>query len=139
MKEKGLLLLALFSLSVHAADFNAVDALSERSKLPASEVSALLADCDANQTSTNFCSWRDQLVAEHDLQILVDEKSAASATCKSSLDAEISAWRKRRDTSCEKTAQKQYAGGSMLPAAKAICATAETRRMIKRVRARKCP
>jgi hypothetical protein len=139
MKGSGLFLLALFSLSAHAADFNPVDALSERSKLPASEVGALLADCGANQTSMNFCSWRDQLVAEHELQVLVDEKGAASATCKSSLDAAISTWRKRRDASCEKTAQKQYAGGSMLPAAEAICSTAETQRMIKKVRAKKCP
>jgi hypothetical protein len=32
----------------------------------------MLANCDANQTSLNFCAWRDRVVAEQKLQDVVD-------------------------------------------------------------------
>ncbi|MDR6496768.1 hypothetical protein J2797_006695, partial [Paraburkholderia terricola] len=28
----------------------------------------MLANCDANQTSLNFCAWRDKVIAEQKLQ-----------------------------------------------------------------------
>ncbi|WP_421030080.1 lysozyme inhibitor LprI family protein [Paraburkholderia kururiensis] len=114
-----------------------MDVISQRSGLPASEVNAMLSHCDANQTSTNFCAWRDQVVAEQELQRVVDEKSAASPACNEALEKKIEAWKKRRDASCQKSAQRKWGGGSMLPTAVAICATAETKRMTKRIDTRK--
>lgn len=131
------LILALVSTSALAAGPDPVDALSQRSGLPASEVSAMLSHCDADQTSTNFCAWRDQIVAEQELQRVVDDKSAASPACKEALEKKIDAWKKRRDASCQRSAQQEWGGGSMLPAAVAICATAETKRMTKKIDTRK--
>lgn len=131
------LILALVSASALAAGRDPVDIISERSGLPTSEVGAMLSHCDANQTSMNFCAWRDQIVAEQDLQHVVDEKSTASPACKEALEKKTEAWKKRRDASCEKSARQEWGGGSMLSTAIAICATAETKRMTKKIGARK--
>jgi uncharacterized protein YecT (DUF1311 family) len=40
---------------------------------------------------------------------------------------------KARDASCEKSARKEWDGGSMRPAAQAICATAATKKMTKKL------
>lgn len=64
---KKLILIVLASTNAFAGQTTA-DEISARSGLPASEVNALLADCDSNQTSMNFCAWRDQIVAERELQ-----------------------------------------------------------------------
>ncbi|WP_249746041.1 lysozyme inhibitor LprI family protein [Burkholderia sp. LAS2] len=45
-------------------------------------------------------------------------------------------WKKARDTSCEKSARHAWGDGSMRPAAQAICATAATKEMVKRLSAR---
>lgn len=134
------LVVAFVSVSALAAGRDPVDVISQRSGLPASEVSAMLSHCDANQISTNFCAWRGQIVAEQDLQRVVDEKTSASPACKDALGKKIDAWKKLRDASCQKSAQQEWGGGSMLPAAVAICATAETKRMTRKIDARKaCP
>ncbi|HLX02343.1 MAG TPA: lysozyme inhibitor LprI family protein [Trinickia sp.] len=117
---------------------NPVNELATRSGLPASEASALLSNCDADQTSMNFCAWRDQIVAEQELQRIVDQKSAASPACGIALEKKVVAWKKSRDISCKTSADQEWHGGSMLPAAIAICATAETKRMTKTIRAKKC-
>ncbi len=86
------------------------DEIAVRSGLPASEVNALLSDCDSNQTSMNFCAWRD-------------------------LDAQIAKWKRARDASCEKSTRNAWGDGSMRPAAQAICATEATKKMTKRLSA----
>jgi uncharacterized protein YecT (DUF1311 family) len=117
---------------------NPTDELATRSGLPASEINTMLANCDADQTSMNFCAWRDQIVAEQELQTIVDKKSAASSTCKVTLEKKITAWKQSRDANCKKSADQQWHGGSMLPAAFAICATEETKRMTKGLRKKVC-
>ena len=112
-----------------------VEEISARSGLPASEVNALLADCDSNQTSMNFCAWRDQIVAERELQKVVDRQKSAHPEHKAALDARIAKWKKARDASCEKSARKEWDGGSMWPAAQAICVTAATKKMTKKLSA----
>ncbi|AOI73641.1 lysozyme inhibitor LprI family protein [Burkholderia ubonensis] len=126
----GLLLLAS---ATAFAEQTPADEISARSGLPASEVSALLADCDSNQTSMNFCAWRDQIVAERELQQVVDQQISEHPERKAALDAKIAKWKKARDASCEKSARKEWGEGSMRPAAQAICATASTKKMTKRL------
>ncbi|NTZ08956.1 lysozyme inhibitor LprI family protein [Burkholderia metallica] len=128
----GLLVLA----STHAfAGPTAADEIAVRSGLPASEVNALLSDCDSSQTSMNFCAWRDQLVAERELQRIVDKQVNEQPRRKAALDAQMAKWKKARDTSCEKSARNAWGDGSMRPAAQAICATAATKEMAKRLSA----
>ncbi|KVN37576.1 hypothetical protein WJ63_33390 [Burkholderia pyrrocinia] len=126
----GLLLLASASAF---AEQTPADEISARSGLPASEVNALLADCDSNQTSMNFCAWRDQLVAERELQQVVDRQISEHPERKAALEAKVAKWKKTRDASCEKSARKEWGDGSMRPAAQAICATAATKKMAKRL------
>ncbi|MXK59264.1 DUF1311 domain-containing protein [Burkholderia pseudomallei] len=126
----GLLLLASASAF---AEQTPADEISARSGLPASEVNALLADCDSNQTSMNFCAWRDQLVAERELQQVVDQQISEHPARKAALEAKVAKWKKARDASCEKSARKEWGDGSMRPAAQAICATAATKKMTKKL------
>lgn len=128
----GLLLLASFNAF---AEQTPADEISARSGLPASEVNALLADCNSNQTSMNFCAWRDQLVAERELQHVVDQQISEHPQRRASLEATVAKWRKARDASCEKSARKEWGNGSMRPAAQAICATASTQQMTKKLSA----
>jgi uncharacterized protein YecT (DUF1311 family) len=124
----------LASVSAFAGQTPA-DELSARSGLPASDVNALLANCDANQTSMNFCAWRDQIVAERELQQIVEQRERAHPERKAALDARIKKWKKARDASCEKSAERAWDGGSMRPTAQAICATAATKKMTKKLSA----
>lgn len=123
--------------SAHAfAGPTAADEIAARSGLPASEVNALLSDCDSSQTSMNFCAWRDQIVAERELQRIVDKQVSEQPRRKAELDAQMAKWKKARDTSCEKSARHAWGDGSMRPAAQAICATAAPKEMVKRLSAR---
>lgn len=122
----GLLVLA----AAHAfAGQTPADEISARSGLPASEVDALLADCNSNQTSMNFCAWRDQIVAERELQQIVEQQESEHPEHKAALDARIAKWKKARDASCEQSSHKEWGDGSMRPAAQAICATAATKKL----------
>ncbi|KVT77573.1 hypothetical protein WK56_00695 [Burkholderia ubonensis] len=132
MTKLAFLLLLLASATAFAEQTSA-DEISARSGLPASEVSALLADCDSNQTSMNFCAWRDQIVAERELQQVVDQQVSEHPERKAALEAKIAKWKKARDASCEKSARKEWGEGSMRAAARAICATASTKKMTKRL------
>ncbi|KVU57392.1 hypothetical protein WK69_29450 [Burkholderia ubonensis] len=132
MTKLAFLLLLLASATAFAEQTPA-DEISARSGLPASEVSALLANCESNQTSMNFCAWRDQIVAERELQQVVDQQVSEHPERKAALEAKIAKWKKARDASCEKSARKEWGEGSMRPAAQAICVTASTKKMTKRL------
>ena len=134
MTKYCLWLLMVASAAAFAAPTPA-DEISARSGLPASEVTALLDNCDSSQTSMNFCAWRDQIVAERELQQVVDKQVSEHPERKASLEARISKWKKARDMSCEKSARKEWGDGSMLPAARAICAAASTKKMTKKLSA----
>jgi uncharacterized protein YecT (DUF1311 family) len=128
----GLFLLASFNA---LAEQTPTDEISARSGLPASEVDALLADCNSNQTSMNFCAWRDQLVAERELQRVVNQQIGKHPERKASLEATVAKGKRARDASCEKSAREEWGNGSMRPAAQAICATASTKQMTKKLSA----
>lgn len=136
MKRLFALMCVVFAASSAAADLDPANELARRSNLPASEVAALLATCessDASQMSINFCAWRDLIVAEHKLQHVVDDRNAQAPKCANALAKKISAWKKKRDAGCEKSAKLDYGGGSMLPTAVAMCETAETQLMTKKI------
>lgn len=134
--KKHLLWMLLVVSGAAVADQSPADEISARSGLPASEVTALLNNCDESQTSMNFCAWRDQIVAERELQQVVDKQVAEHPERKIGLEAKVAKWKKARDMSCEKSARKEWGDGSMRPAAQAICATAATKRMTKRLSVR---
>jgi uncharacterized protein YecT (DUF1311 family) len=130
--------LALVSCSALAAVSSPTDVIANRSGLPPSEVDAALAHCDANQMSMNLCAWRDQIVAEQKLERVVGVKAGSSETCKAALEKRLTAWRKRRDANCEKSASREWGGGSMLPTAVAMCKTVETERMSNAIQTARC-
>ncbi|WP_322038446.1 lysozyme inhibitor LprI family protein [Burkholderia cenocepacia] len=134
MKNHCLWLLLMMSAAA-CADQTPADEIAARSGLPASEVGALLNNCDSSQTSMNFCAWRDQIVAERELQQVVDKQVGEHPERKTALEAKIAKWKRARDASCEKSARKEWGDGSMRPAAQATCATAVTKKMTKRLSA----
>lgn len=133
------LVLVLACSPAMAGTVDPADVISRQSGLPASEVQGMLANCDANQVSLNFCAWRDRVVAEQKLQDIVDDRAAKSPGCKARLDSKIAAWKKRRDVSCKKSAEAENGGGSIVPMEIAACQAAETDRMAKAIAsARRC-
>ncbi|MFC0400793.1 lysozyme inhibitor LprI family protein [Paraburkholderia rhizosphaerae] len=138
MKALFCLLLSLVCVPSLAASSDPVDEIARRSGLPASEVGAVLANCDASQTSMTFCAWRDQLIAEQDLQSAVSGRETDSPACKAPLEKHVSRWSRQRDSTCEKQARKEWGTGSMRQAAQASCVTTETRRIIGKVMAFNC-
>ncbi|MGU7779695.1 lysozyme inhibitor LprI family protein [Burkholderia sp. PU8-34] len=135
MRKIAFVLILVASANVFAEQSPA-DEISARSGLPASEVNALLADCDSNQTSMNFCAWRDRIIAERALQQVVDKQVSEHPEQKAALEARIAKWKKARDASCEKSARKEWGDGSMRPAAQATCQTESTKKMTKKLLAR---
>ncbi len=107
--------------------------ISQRSGLPDVELSSLLADCTANQQSMYFCAWRDQIVADRAFAQALADKQRKMPQCKSSIEKNVASWIKSRDQSCAKSAMQEWGEGSMRPTAQAICVTAETVRMTKRL------
>jgi len=93
--------------------------LSHRSGLPEAELKQSLGNCDANQTNTNLCAYRGQIAADLTLKHAIIE------------------WQKSRDAACAKSAEREFGSGSMIPTAQAMCVTAETKKMIRRVQSRK--
>ncbi|MCC8394294.1 lysozyme inhibitor LprI family protein [Paraburkholderia sp. MMS20-SJTR3] len=132
------LALVLVGACASALAADPVEEIAKRSGLPASEVTATLADCEANQTSMNFCAWRDQIVSEQKLELAVAAKAGSSAACEKALKKKIAVWKKRRDAECSRSASRQWGGGSMLPTAAATCKTAETDRMRETIAATEC-
>lgn len=136
--RRALLMLALACSSAFAHADDPADVISKQSGLPSSEVQGMLANCDANQTSMNFCAWRDRVVAEQKLQDATAEKEKKFPSCKAGLERKIAAWKKRRDASCSKSAEAENGGGSIVPMEIATCQAAETDRMTKVIRSKNC-
>ncbi|MGF6570853.1 uncharacterized protein YecT (DUF1311 family) [Paraburkholderia sp. GAS333] len=124
---------ALACSSAFAETIDPADVISRQSGLPASAVQGFLANCDANQTSLNFCAWRDRVVAEQKMQDAVDAREAKSPGCKAHLENKIAFWKKRRDANCKKSAKAKNGGGSIVPMVIAACQAAETDRMTKKI------
>jgi uncharacterized protein YecT (DUF1311 family) len=105
-----------------------VSELSERSKIPESELNTLLADCNASQQSMYFCAWRDLISADRTFKQALADQKQAHPECKAALETNVATWERLRDRSCDRSAKKQYGEGSMAPTAKLLCVTTETTR-----------
>lgn len=135
--KRVLLVLALACSSAFANAPDPADVIAKQSGLPSNEVQSMLANCNASQTSMNFCAWRDRVVAEQKLLDAVAEKGRQAPGCKAGLDRKIAAWKKRRNARCKKSAAAENGGGSIVPMEIAACQAAEVDRMTKAVRATK--
>ncbi|MFC5474774.1 lysozyme inhibitor LprI family protein [Paraherbaspirillum soli] len=136
--KKILLLILLAAASVANAspryappDGEVLTELSRRSNLPEADLRQSLAKCDANQTNTNLCAYRDQVAADLALKHVVAEKVSRLPKRAQVIDDKVAKWEKSRDASCAKSAEREWGNGSMKPAAQAMCVTAETKKMIR--------
>jgi hypothetical protein len=107
--------------------------LATRSSLPEASLRGLLSNCNANQQSENLCAWRDQIVAQRAFRAAVAGKAQELSACKADIEHRAAGWERRRDRSCARQAQKQYAGGSLRPTAQAVCLTQQTRKLTARI------
>jgi uncharacterized protein YecT (DUF1311 family) len=121
-----------------AADIDIVGELAQRSGMPPAQLEPLLANCDANQTSMYFCSWRDLIVADHELDAAREKRSAVSPACKKSVDRRLEEWPDNRDRQCKNAAAREYQGGSLEQTARLQCSISSTRDMTKKINAVHC-
>jgi uncharacterized protein YecT (DUF1311 family) len=139
--KRVFLVLLFFSISVFASgsDMKAPDAatimadLSQRTGIPEDILAASLSNCDANQLNMNLCAQRDFVSADLSLKQLLRDKSDLYPTCMSSLQNRIARFEENRARGCGRSAKKNYNNGSMQPMAQSLCATNETKKMIKKL------
>lgn len=122
--------------SVQSTSVSVLEELVKRSGIPKDEMKSVLENCDATQLSMNFCSLRDQIVADAKLRQLIVDKKLRVPNCSDAIDAKVAAWQKNRDANCAKTAAKEFGSGSMEPTARLICSTASTRDFTSKLSAR---
>jgi hypothetical protein len=96
--------------------------VARRSGLHESEVSALLADCNANQQSLYFCAYRDFVAADLALERVASSKLKKFPSCRAASPGDIENSRRSIDSECRKSAVESYGEGSMAPTAQATCA-----------------
>ena len=134
MKKRWLLGL-LLALSIPAlADQTPAEELSALTRSPLSDIQEMLAKCDSDDQTTLgmvFCGWRDLIVAERELQEIVDQRNSQRPAHKAALNARIAHWKRARDTGCEKMAHRELAGGSEEPIEAVFCRAMETQDMVK--------
>jgi len=116
-------------------DAQARSQLAERSRLDAGTLDGLLADCDASQQAMMFCRWRDQIVADLELDQVVAARNAPGGGCPDSLVQSVDAWRQQRHSACTASAQAEWGEGSMQATALAICNAEATQVAIARLKA----
>ena len=134
--KKQFLLGLLLALSIPA--FAAVQTLAEElaalSGLPLTEIQPMLDGCDSDDQTTEgmyFCGWRDLIVAERDLQEIVDQRNSQRSEHKAALNVRIAQWKKARYADCKKSAHHDYAGGSIEPVVAIVCQGDETQDMVE--------
>ena len=137
--KRTLLLLAFLTVAAAASAQTLTDELAKRTGVSPAQVTALLANCDANRNSMKLCAWRDELAAERTLSRLIDEKRATSPKCGAVLEQKVAAWQRRRDETCRQSAQRQWTDGSMQSAALAMCTTDRTKQMMQTLSSNSCP
>lgn len=142
IKKISLLVLFIAVPSIHAASIKnpAADSAAILSELPRqsglteTELNHVLADCNASQQAMYFCAWRDRIAVEREFQHALDEKKSELADCKQFLDSRAAIWKKSRDRSCIRSANKTFGESSMKPTPQAMCESVETSRMTNRLK-----
>ena len=107
--------------------------LSNKSGLPSGDLSKILSDCSGSQQNMYFCAWRDQIGASLELDRVLANKHQQFPKCKAFMSSKVEKWARSRDISCAKSATNEFGQGSMKPTAQAMCVTAETVKMTKRL------
>ena len=116
-----------------------ITALAQRSGISEDELRGLLSRCEASQSAMNICAYRDAVAADLKLKHALASKVQQLPACKESLEARIARWDKKRDQGCERSAAKDYGGGSMAQMARSMCVEHEIVQMTKQVeRQRTC-
>ena len=118
----AVLALCCAAAGAQPAPRSAVAELSAASGLPEAEITALLADCAANQQAQYFCAWRDQLEAERKLDAALSLRGQASPECGKRLADEAPRWKRQVQRHCQGTAAKAWGGGSLQRTAELACA-----------------
>ena len=112
--------------AIQQTDAGVLEELTMRSGLSETDMKAMLDHCDATQHSIDFCAQRDELVADRKLQRVIADKKAQAPACTAVIDARVAAWQKKRDVSCDRSAARDFGGGSMEAGARLLCRTANT-------------
>jgi uncharacterized protein YecT (DUF1311 family) len=141
--SKAILMLgaSVWVVAAFAAHPDPADVIAKQSGIPPEEVRSTLSQCGSgneDQTTLNFCSWRDLVVAEQRLQDQVDARGRRRPECVAPLKAKVDAWKPKRDASCKRSASKQWGNGSFLPTAIAMCEQAETEHMTREIKTMPC-
>lgn len=127
----GLLLAA--SICVFA-DQAPAEKLAARSGLPLPDIKEFLANCDSDdqtQQGIYFCTWRDLIVAEHELQQTINQIINQHPDRKAALETHSAQWKKERDTKCRETAHNSFGGGSIESTAAVTCEAILTENLTK--------
>lgn len=104
-----------------------VKELSARSRIPASELRSLLADCSRTQLSMNICAFRDFVASDLELDAAISiKRKSAPPQCQTAIDRMHSAWQAGRDKICKRETEADK-GGSMYPLLLMSCEAAATR------------
>ena len=134
--KKQLLSGLIFAVSIPA--FAAVQTpaqeLAASSQLPLGEIQETLAKCDSVDETTQdmyFCAWRDLIVAERDLQKVIDQRNSQRPERKAALNTRIAHWKKARAADCKKSAHRELAGGSLEPVEALGCQVEKTVDMVR--------
>jgi hypothetical protein len=122
LRRATALALCCTAAGAQPAPSSTVPELSAASGLPEAEITALLADCAANQQAQHFCVWRDRLEGEHKLDAALSQRSQASPECGKRLAGESLRWKRQVQRHCQGTAAKAWGGGSMQRTAELACA-----------------
>lgn len=129
---KRILLLAttlLVAPPALAGENAVVSQLAERSRIPAGELRALLADCEKTQRSMNVCAFRDHVAADLEMKAVLREASSRLDGAQGQALAEAQeAWAIETRTGCDTEADDAAEGGSMRPMVFSGCMERETRR-----------
>jgi hypothetical protein len=114
--------------------------MSRRSTVPEPELQQRLTHCDADQQSAYFCAFRDFIAADLQLDRAAAEQARRHPECRQSIAHRLLTLRHERDSTCAKSARKDYGGGSMEQTATASCAARSTASLIEQFRAMNgCP
>lgn len=107
-----------------------VEELSARSRIPTSELQALLDDCERTQLSMNICAFRTFVASDLELDATLNAKrQVATPHCRAEMDRAHAAWQVERDRACNEETEAEE-GGSMRPMLISSCKTAATQARI---------
>lgn len=104
-----------------------VKELSARSRIPASELRPLLADCSRTQLSMNICAFRDFVASDLELDAAISTKrESAPPQCRADIHRMHAAWQAGRNKACNRETEADK-GGSMYPLLLMSCKAVATR------------